>query len=408
MIGGDILKELYKIIYQNYHLTIDDFELQVDEDFWTNDEVISELCGDTVITSLPKIYELLQAFKEAKIGTDFLIKEYISLEDVELIDFSNTDFRKRNRAFSFSDAEFGYLSLSKLLKIDPLSSIDETSQEYRTLIDYISTAISKGENAKVSQILSHIENSNIEWGILVHKIIHTNTTLSIYSYLYYKELLRGGKIELDQNLDYSIPHGVTAPLIANTKYEQYFEVFDILNELNHATDTVTRFLKLYHIIEYLVYRKELVEIEQKARNNRTFIREIHGLSNQGTKELEVLRRNFKKIFEAEVLAGYFNINPLSANEANFLRNYWGIAIPASNVLEHTVVNRIADLVYKIRNSIVHSKESEFHITTSNPEDYADVLQLLKRFINLLEIQILKKISSNDISISYQSQYIELY
>lgn len=408
MIGKDILKEFYKVIFQHYHLTIADFELQVNEDFWTNDEIIEQLCGDGIIAALPKIHELLEAIKDNKIGQDYLSDEYASLENVELIDFRHNDFRRRNRAFSFSDMEFGYLALSKLLNITPLSSIDETSQEYRTLIDFISTAIVKGENPKVIQLLDYIEISNENWGILVHKISHDNTTLSIYSYLYYKELLQGGKIDLDQNLNYTTSHGVTANLLPNTAYEQYFEVFDILNELNHANDTITRFLKLYHIIEYLVYRKELVEIEQKARNNRTFIREIHGLSNQGTKELEVLRRNFKKIFEAQVLAGLFDINPLNVNEATFLRNYWGISIPANNNFEHTQVNRIADLIYKIRNSIVHNKESEFHITTSNPEDYEDVLGLMKRFINVLEIQILNKISNNDIAISYQSQHIELY
>lgn len=408
MIGKDILKEFYKVIFQHYHLTIADFELQVNEDFWTNDEIIEQLCGDGIIAALPKIHELLEAIKENKIGQDYLSDEYSHLENVELIDFTHNDFRRRNRAFSFSDMEFGYLALSKLLNTNPLSSIDETSQEYRTLIDFISTAIVKGENPKVIQLLDYIETSNENWGILVRKIAHANTTLSIYSYLYYKELLQGGKIDLDQNLNYTTSHGVTANLLPNTAYEQYFEVFDILNELNHANDTITRFLKLYHIIEYLVYRKELVEIEQKARNNRTFIREIHGLSNQGTKELEVLRRNFKKIFEVQVLAGLFDINPLNGNEATFLRNYWGISIPANNDFEHTQVNRIADLIYKIRNSIVHNKESEFHITTSNPEDYKDVLGLIKRFINVLEIQILNKISNNDIAISYQRQHIDLY
>lgn len=409
MTGREILRNFYKLVHLHYALNIQDFDLQVDT-FWNNDDVIDELKAHATIIGLPKINEFLDSFKEIKTGAVYLVDEFVPLNNVELIDFSLQEFNKRNRAFSYSDTQFGYLALAKLLKTNPLSTIDPTSQDYRTLIDYISTAISNGENLKITTLLTHIQNSDEEWGILVHKIVHGHSALSIYSYLYYKELLQGGKIELDQNLNYSSLHGATATLLNNTRYEQYFEVFDIINELNHATDTITRFLKLYHIIEYLVYRRELVEIEQKARNNRTFIREIHSFTGKGQSdsELNILKRNFKKIFEAEILADAFQLNPLTAQEANFLRIYWGIDIPATNRFNQRDVISITNLIYRIRNSIVHNKESEFHITTSNPDDYRDILNLIKRFITILEKQILDKISADAPVISYQSQHIELY
>lgn len=411
MTGKEILKNFYKLTHQHYHLTITDFELQVDDDFWTNDEIIDQLRGDAILIALPKINELLEAFTEAKTGADYLVDEYQPLENVELIDFAHDDFRKRNRAFSYSDGEFGYLALSKLLMINPLSSIDETSQDYRTLVDFISTAVVNTEDDKITTLLSHIETANVNWGVLIHKIVHHQTSLSIYSYLYYRELLQGGKIDLNPNLNFTHAHGATAVLNPNTHYEQYFEVFDIINELNHATDTITRFLKLYHIIEYLVYRRELVEIEQKARNNRTFIREIHSFTGKGQSdsELNILKRNFKKIFDAEILADAFQLNPLTPQEGLFLRTYWGIDIPpATNRFNQRDIVSITNLIYRIRNSIVHNKESEFHITTSNTDDYADVLNLIKKFMTILEKQILDKISADVPVISYQSQHIELY
>lgn len=411
MTGKEILKNFYKLIHQHYHLTIADFELQVDDDFWTNDETIEQLRGDATLIALPKIHELLEAFTEAKTGSDYLVDEYLPLEKVELIDFAHNDFKKRNRAFSYSDGEFGYLALSKLLMINPLSSIDETSQDYRTLVDFISTAVVNTEHNKITTLLSHIEAANENWGILIHKIVHHQTSLSIYSYLYYRELLQGGKIDLNPNLNFTPAHGATAALRPNTRYEQYFEVFDIINELNHASDTITRFLKLYHIIEYLVYRRELVEIEQKARNNRTFIREIHSFTGKGQSdsELNILKKNFKKIFEADIQADAFQINPLTPEEGDFLRTYWGIDVPLpGNRFNQRDVVSITNLIYRIRNSIVHNKESEFHITTSNPEDYDNVLNLIKRFITILEKQLLDKISDDVPVISYQNQHIELY
>ena len=411
MIGSLILKNLYKLVHQHYDLNISDFDIQVDDDLWNNDEVIDELKGHATIFALPKIFQLLDAFKEVKTGPAFMTDEYIPVSNVELLDFSQPDFRKRNRSFSYSDMQFGYLALKKLLKINPLSTIDPTSQEYRTLIDYVATAINNGEDIKVKILINHIQNSHEDWGVLIHKFAHAHNSLSIYSYIYYKELLQGGKIELDQRLDYTLSHGATTAFSGATKYEQYFEVFDIINELNHSTETITRFLKLYHILEYLVYRRELVEVEQKARNNRTFIREIHGFTGkaQPDKEFDVFKKNFKKIFEAEIAAEVFQLNPLTLQEGSFLRTYWGIDIPvATNRFNHLDNGSITNLIYRIRNSIVHNKESEFHITTSNPYDYYDVLALIKRFIQILEKQIFDKISNDANSISYQNQYIELY
>lgn len=411
MIGGVILKNLYKVIHQHYVLNIVDFDLQVDDGFWNNDEVIDELKSHLTIIAMPNILQLLDAFKEVKTGTSFLADEYNPLSNVELLDFSQPDFRKRNRAFSYSDIQFGYLAMKKLFKINPLSSIDPISQDYRTLIDYIATAISKGEDIKVTNLLTHIQNSHEDWGILVHKFVHVHNSLSIYSYIYYKELLQGGKIELDVRLNYTLVHGVVSVFSGTTKYEQYFEVYDIINELNHSSDIITRFLKLYHILEYLVYRAELVQIEVKARLNRTFIREIHGFTGKGQsdKEFEVFKRNFKEIFRSEIATGAFQLNPLTQQEGAFLRSYWGITIPAAtNLFNHTDGNSISMLIYRLRNSIVHNKESEFHITTTNPDDYIDVIDLIKRFIQKLEKQVFDKISSDSASISYQNKHIELY
>lgn len=407
MTGYDILKEFYKLVHGHYNLAIDDFDTEVDEDYWQNDDIINYLSGALQPLHSP-LNELINAFRTSKIGDAFLADEYTALENVEILDFTQDDFRKRNRPFSYSDPQFGYMALSKLLRINPISTISETSQEYRTLLDFICTAIIKAEHVKVVDLLGYIKSADFSRGILVHKIAHNSSALSIYSYLYYKELLQGNTIEMDPSLNYSIVHGVGATLIDEIDYQQYFELFDIVNEVNHASDVITRFLKIYHMIEYLIYRKELVIIELKARTNRTFIREIHTLSNQGNKELEILKRNFKKIFGAEVTAGVFDINPLNQDQATFIRDYWNITVPANNVFNHTEVSRIAELIYMIRNSIVHNKESEFHITTSNPEDYQVVLPVIKTLMGLLETEVLKKIALNDASISYPRANIALY
>lgn len=404
MTGELILKNLFKLIHNHYALAIADFDEQVDN-FWAIQDSIDQLKSHGRIIAIPKIHSLLDAFSEVHAGADFITEEYVELNNVELLDFTSNDFRKRNRAFSYSDAQFGYLSLKKLHKITPLSSINPASQDYRTLIDYLSTGISKGESEKVTTLLTYIQNSNEDWGILVHKFNHTHNSLSIYSYIYYRELLQGGKIELDPILNYRLLHGATTTFNGTVKYEQYFEVYDIINELNHSDNLVTRFLKVYHILEYLVYRVELVDIEKKARLNRTFIREIHGLTGKGQadKEFDVFKRNFKEIFKTQISAGAFNLGVLGVDVLNFLKNYWDL--DNFNSLE---VTHFAKLIYKIRNSIVHNKESEFHITTTNPDDYQIVIPLIRQLIQILEKQAFDKISTDSETISYKNQNIELY
>ena len=154
----------------------------------------------------------------------------------------------------------------------------------------------------------------------------------------------------------------------------------------------------------------LVKLEVKARVNRTFIREIHSFTGKGQsdKELEVFKRSFREIFQSELAEGVFQLNPLTEKAGAFLKSYWGLNISKTNIISHTDGNQIAQLIYRIRNSIVHNKESEFHLTTSNPDDYVDVIDLIKKFIQILEKQVFDKISSDAASISYQNQHIELY
>jgi hypothetical protein len=403
MTGEEILKDLFKLIHWHYALGIPDFDLQVDS-FWSTDQAINELNTNPIIRGLSKIPSLLDCFKVVKTGSDFITDNFVPLNDIEILDFNQLEFEKRNRPFSYSDTEFGYLSLKKLLKIDPLSDINPTSSDYRNLIDFIATAISKSETQKVIDLLSYIEGSRQDLGLLVHKIAHTYNSLTIYSYLYYQELLQGGQIDLDHRLNYTLSHLSVCSFGNTIKYQQYFEIFDILNELNHSKDIITRFLKIYHILEYLVYRVELVNIEVKARVNRTFIREIHGLTGktQSTKEFDIFKQNFKKIFDAEITAGAFALG-ITTSELLFLKDHWGLGHFDNRQSTH-----IAELIYKIRNSIVHNKESEFHITTTNPDDYNNVIPLIHRLIQIIEKQTFDKISSDDIIISYKNQYIELY
>lgn len=406
MNGSDILKLLFKKMHANYALGIAEFEDLVD--LGSVDDGISLLTGNAQVQAKANIHQLLQAFKEVNVGNDYLNDPFTEPLATKLLDFSVNGFEKRQRPFSYADTEFGYLSLKKLLKITPLSHIYSEPVDYRVLIDYISTLVARGEDVALFDLFDHIELSHENYGLLVEKVVNGASEISTYSYIYYKKLLSGDKIELDSVLNYNTSHGATTALDQTITYQQYFEVYDIINELNHADDMITRFLKLYHIIEYLMYRVELVELEVKSRINRTFIRDFHSLVGQKTGERNILTKNFKKIFRAELASDVFNLGALTQPQCEFLKNYWEVEHNATFNVDMKKIDNVVNLIYGIRNSIVHNKESEFHLTTSNPDDYQIIIPLIKDFITLLEKQIMDKISANVASLSYQRPHIQLY
>jgi hypothetical protein len=379
--GREIVKELLKFVHTHYALTIPDFNDSIDNDLLSTDQAISDLKLEGTIPLVIK--HLLDCLQEINLSPQFMIDQFTVGTRIEIVDFNTGDYRKRNRPFSISDIQFGYLSSKYLLKPNPISTIVSDSEGYRTLIDFLGSAIILPELNLLRDFISILETNDTSKGLLVHKFAHAHPSPAIYSYLFFQKLIQGGKIDIDQTLFYTRNHGAVVTL-NNVVYQQYFELFDIINEVNHSTEIITRFLKVYHMLEYLVYRVELVKVEEKARLNRTFIREIHGLAGKGSD-------------------GYFNLGVLSPDQVTFLKNKIGL-----DPYTPTDKEKVCRLIYILRNSIVHNKESEFHMTTTNPDEYIDMIPLLNILIEKLERLIIDKIAADVPSISYQNRVIELY
>lgn len=401
MIGREILTRFLKHIHTRSGMNIPDFDIQVDNDFITLEEAYDLVLNHANIGGLRPF---ILCISPTNIGTLFVDEEYVPTTRIDFINFSGQEFLKRKRSFGFSDQDFGYVALTELFTQADNGQIDNTSEGFKAYLDYISTAIANTNLAAVNTLLDYLSTRDGNIGILIHKTPAHYAPISVYSYIYYKNLLRGRQLPLNANLTYSLPHGGIVNFVPGIIYEQYFEVFDIINELNHSSDIISRYLKMYHILEYLVYRVELVDIERKARVNRTFIREIHGLTgkSQSDKEFEVLKRNFGRIFSADLIAGAFSLT-LNVAQRDFIRDHFSLS-----TFTHTDLQSVCALIYRIRNSIVHNKESEFHITSTNPDDYFIIIPIIKELIQKLERAIFDKISSNAQPIQYQSSNIQLY
>lgn len=66
------------------------------------------------------------------------------------------------------------------------------------------------------------------------------------------------------------------------------------------------------------------------------------------------------------------------------------------------------LIYKIRNTIVHNKESEIHLTIHNIQLKTELLKLIKDLLIKLENVLLKKVVAFENAITYENKNLALY
>lgn len=93
----------------------------------------------------------------------------------------------------------------------------------------------------------------------------------------------------------------TTPILASFNYnkdivyKEYYDIYDVLNDWLHAEDILTAFLKMYQIAEYMVYRKQMAEIVNRANVKQSFLRETKNLSSKYTKnERDTVISNLSK------------------------------------------------------------------------------------------------------------------
>ena len=67
------------------------------------------------------------------------------------------------------------------------------------------------------------------------------------------------------------------------------------------------------------------------------------------------------------------------------------------------------MIYKLRNSIVHNKESELHFTYANAEVYSDGIDLMKKIVEKMEPKIIEVINNPNITgMEFSNQFEAMF
>lgn len=340
---------------------------------------------------------------------NFLNTPYSLVGSVNTIDFSQPKFVNRNRRFAYSDTQFSFVSTKALF--DNGNLIDLSDLKYRQVWKLIEEFLERNYSVIATAIINHffdiIGSLNNNYGLVINKTGNPFNEDEHYPYIYLCFLNNSNSIILPDQLKYSSSNIYTGLSYNSTKnYEQYFDIYDVLNELNQAPDILNRFLRLYHTFEYLVYRVYLVDLVSRVGGSRLFVREfITSAESMHKGERDSFIKNFDKIFSADLTT---TIEPGLTSVTNapviaFLSSKKIVRAFNPNNIKH-----IAQLIYGLRCCIVHNKESEYHMTISNSDDYQILIPMIRKVLEVFEGLVVKKIAENHPEINYTQKSVNLY
>ena len=229
---------------------------------------------------------------------------------------------------------------------------------------------------------------------------------------------------IHQSYEYNLPPKFS-PLshitLGNT-YQQFEDSIDIISEYNYQKDILDKYLRIYHVFENFMYKAPLVNLEVDANGDVFSVRDFKRMYDKiNESELTMLKKLFEEILNINHSTGLIYGNKILSDWTGMIPNYFsddinlnillkklnvvttkGVDIKHNYVNVQTIFHFLPKLVYCFRNSIVHNRETEFHLThlnlISHPvlNDTAKIL--LEKFLipNLEEIVFSLITQRNDI------------
>lgn len=243
-----------------------------------------------------------------------------------------------------------------------------------------------------------------------------NKEWELYMYALSLYLNNGSIVYFDNELTYkpNLPHNTHISYNVDAHYTQYIDIYDVVNEWNRSTDVLSAFVKMYQILEYIVYRKELVEIVNGANIKQSFVRQVKGLDKRFTNdERGTFIRELKSVFNS--FHGKITPAQITADMESFCKKYYPLNKNGDTYMTPVCINDIgqidaciAKFIYDTRCSIVHSKESEFHMTTINYYEYVAIVPLMKDIMKIVGECLFDILNNVNNKITFNNPSLDLY
>lgn len=171
----------------------------------------------------------------------------------------------------------------------------------------------------------------------------------------------------------------------NKEYAQYYDVYNLIGESHYCDDVLSRYLNMYHILEYMVFRSHLVNLSKGSIRKNAFVRRtIEKMTRNNKSETDVIIDTLPKLFPN--LCSMIGLDPA---QKRTVQTFFDINISGSSD------KKMAELIYKIRNSIAHNKATELHFGFGNIDEYHDMISVIKKIVEVMENRIIDLINNNN-------------
>lgn len=259
-----------------------------------------------------------------------------------------------------------------------------------------------------------------------YAILHAphNIPLSDLKAILKLQVLLNGK-ELKSLEKYEEPPAkpVLSTFSLTEKYGQFSNISTVLNEYNNQYFLLDKYLKLYHVIENFMYKHKICVL-QKSKNGDPFhIRDFQTIYDRfDTNENACIQEFFQDVFTLDydgntvreyLKTEWTNLEVIETNIASLIDPVFinlNLKIKTytyQKIKSNFDAGIFGTIVYKIRNSIVHNKDSEFHFESTTIPEGAKVLIEKYLIPNLERIVFHLIINKNDL-VWYSSKEISLY
>ena len=255
----------------------------------------------------------------------------------------------------------------------------------------------------------------------------------IFNYIDMIQVYMGNSIYEAKNSQYSINLKNHNKFSCIDKYTQFSDIIYILSEFNGEDSILNKYLKAYQVIENFMFRIpicELIDDTERMFNIRDFNRLYKKIEDNESKTIS----NFFKMALGEeddngvklidIIKNYIdefklnNSSKLQAIKESIVKKKFVSENDISTIsnlnemhtkpaIKNKLINVIASLVYQLRNSIVHNKATEFHLTNSNLDE--DLACFIDGLVIPILIEIIFFLIINRCKcITYQSDKLRLY
>ncbi|WP_375739334.1 hypothetical protein [Pseudomonas boanensis] len=202
-------------------------------------------------------------------------------------------------------------------------------------------------------------------------------------------------------------------------YAQFSEVVQIMGEYVDRKDVLSKYLSIYHVIENFMFKYPIVKLE-RSRNGAMFsIREFKSLYKAvETNELDAVKSLMRASFPLQFSASSIGNEVHSLWQA-FLARHAAKLVDIDEFLNKLDVSRnsateinsftnfFSTVLYRIRCSIVHNKETEYHISSEN---YTDGCRLVLEdfYLPAMEELVFLLLAKENSVVWYRSDSIALW